>query len=136
MAKTTTPQYWDNTRYVTTDPGDSYLGNPTWMPDGYVDYMDEYAMQMALVNPYTISSLWARELCFHDKGDEVYGGSAYAFIPTETQVKSMIALVNINTATEGPVYYEDPQMNNLLQSLYQSATQLWQELRKAGGTGW
>ncbi len=125
--------YTDNTQY----PGSGdYQGIPSWAPDGYIDMQDALAQQMALVNPFMVSQLWSRELAFHEIGDEYYGGSPYAYIPTETQVKSMIALVNINTVLEGPLHQEDPSMNSLLQSLYSSASQLWTEIRRAGGTGW
>lgn len=123
-------------RIPKAQPPQPFVGLDNWAPDGFVDPMDEYAQSMALINPYLAAQLWSRNAAFKDKGDESFGGSSYAYIPTEAQVGAAIAVANFTVAAQGPVQSQDPQMNQLIQSLYQQANQFWIQLRNSRGNGW
>lgn len=126
-------QAWDNTLYPRPD---DFGGNPTWAPNGFISSEDERAEKMALINPHMVNMAWSRELAFHEIGDEYYGGSAYAYIPTELQIASLVRRINLDTPTEGPVHFNEPGQLQIVQSLYHSLNELWQKIRAAGGTGW
>jgi hypothetical protein len=127
-------QLWDNTAYP--DSNDLFGGNTTWAPNGYISHQDEYNQQLALINPHMVNMAWSRELAFQEKGDEFYGGSTYAYIPTEMQIASLVRRINLDTPTEGPVHFNEPGQLQIVQSLYQSLNELWRKIREAGGTGW
>lgn len=121
---------------VDTYDAQPFLGEFDWTPTGHIDPMDEYAEHMALINPFYVSQMWARNAAFKERGDESFGGSSYAYIPTEAQVGAAIAVANFTVASEGPVQSQDPQMNQLIQGLYQQANDFWKQLRNSSGNGW
>lgn len=117
---------------------------PTWEENGFTDVMDEMVMQRALINTqlavqrfeYSNNFIFAQGTSFMDIGDEWYGGATFAYIPTEMQIGSAIALMQRHSPNEGPVYYDDPGMNSLLNGLYRNAQDFWKELAQANSTGW
>ena len=118
---------------------DSFLNNPTWAPQGFVDPMDEYVMQWHVANAAVQPAMfYAYRYPFDGRqnGDETFGGNSYQYIPTEVQVSAAIAMRNMASAGELPVQNNDPGMTQLLQNLYQRTAQFWQDIRNAAGTGW
>ena len=120
---------------------DDFLGDPTWAPQGFVSEEDERVMYYHAVTANVLirEMAYAYNLPFTahaDRGDEVYGGDPFQYIPTEVQVGAAIAMRNMAAAGELPVHAESPGMAQLLQSLYQRTAQFWQDIRNASGTGW
>lgn len=121
---------------------DDFLGIDTWAPQGYVSAKDEQVMYYHSVT----ANVRIRELAYswnnnftaagRDRGDEVYGGNSFQYIPTEVEVGAAIAMRNMATADVLPVQANSPGMAQLLQSLYQRTAQFWQDIRNASGTGW
>ncbi|SRR5579875_2917362 len=111
-----------------------YLGMLPYGPNGFVSEADEKAQAYKLINPYLVNEHWRNVLCFKDKGDEYYGGSSYAYIPTNFQLISALELVNRSNINEAPYHTNEPSMNNLLQGIYGSISTLWNNIRKATGT--
>lgn len=102
--------------------------------EGYSNASDQQAQQQALYNPYLSVQHWRDKLCFQDLGDESYDVNAYAYIPTEMQIISMLAANNRQLPNEGPTYNLEPGMNNLLQGIQQSIQRLLANIRQATGT--
>ena len=117
-----------------TKPNDNHLGTfPTGI-DGFSSRLDQEAQQRALVNPYLSTQHWRDKLCFQDLGDETFDPNAYAYIPTEWQILSMIAARNRQLPNEGPSFQLEPGMNNLLQGIQKSVQNLLNNIREATGT--
>lgn len=112
-----------------------------WSPSGYVDMEDEIAQNRIMVyGPFASAQRYAWEFPFDGRqnGDETALESyQWGWIPTETQVASAVALQNMgNHRGEVPYTQNDPLQNQLLQAIYRSANQFWQETRNTNGTGW
>ena len=117
-----------------TNPYDAHLGTIPTGNEGYSNNTDHVAMQRALINPYLSNMHWRDKLCFKDHGDEYYDPNAYAYIPTETQIISLIASHNRQLPAEGPTYQLEPGMNNLLHAIQASVQRLLNNIRQATGT--
>jgi hypothetical protein len=120
---------------------DRYIGNPTWAEQGFVSPEDEDRMHWQYVqnNIAMVGLRYAYDVCFSNdpyKGDEVYGGDAFQYIPTEVEVGAAIAMRNMSTAGEAPIQTNDPGMTQLVQGIYQNMARFWQDIRNASGTGW
>jgi hypothetical protein len=85
-----------------------------------------------------VNQFYAYNLPFNGRmdADESFGGESFQYIPTEVQVGAAIAMRNMAEAGELPIQSNEPGMTQLLQSLYQSTTSFWQNIRQAAGTGW
>jgi hypothetical protein len=117
-----------------------FQNSPTWAPNGYIDPMDEYALQDAYAkrNQYLSNLYYAYNFPFDGRqiADETYGGNAFQYIPTEIEIGAAIAMRNMAEANELPIQTNDPGMSQLLQSIYQRTVSFWQNVRQASGTGW
>ena len=118
-----------------------YLNDWGWAPQGFINAQDERDMAYRHVacNERMPMLAYAYALPFTehaDKGDEVYGGDSFQYIPTEVQMGAAIAMRNLAEAGELPIQTRDPGMNQLLQSLYQRTADFWGMIRQASGTGW
>lgn len=115
--------------------------NQAWSPSGYVSLQDEIAQNRLLENgPFAYAQNYAWSFPFNGRqnGDEhALVSYQWGWIPTEMQVASAVALQNIGShAREIPYTQSDPLQNQLLQAIYRSANQFWQEVRLENGTGW
>lgn len=109
-----------------------------WEPAGLVSSQDERAMAAALNNPYTLSQRYLHDLAdFADHGDECHEPNSFAYIPTEVQVASALAVLNMQVMnTPEPVADRTPTLAQLSKSLYSSAADLWREIAVADTEGW
>lgn len=119
---------------------DDFLGRPTWEPGGFVSTEDELAQHAAYAGSIRMAAMnYAYNVPFGsnaDRGDEIYGGDSFQYIPTEIEVGAALAMRNMASAGELPVHTNDPGVQQLLQSIYQNTARFWQDIRNASGTGW
>jgi|SRR6185437_10519302 len=113
---------------------DNFLGEWPYGANGFVNEMDERAQAYRQINPQLVDKHWSYNLAFKDLGDEHYGGSSYAYIPTNFQLISALEMLNRNAPNEEPYHFNEPSMNNLLQGIYGGLSQLWNNIRKSTGT--
>lgn len=128
-----------------TEIGGDFLNLWGYNTSGFISYEDECAQQYVQNNVFLVSKYFSyynnyvspqAETSGRDVGDEYYGGSTFAYIPTEFQIASAISLYSRNAPDMGPVYYHDPGMNQLLNGLYSSMQDFWKEIARANQTGW
>ncbi len=114
----------------------AFLGRKNWKPDGFVSKADEQVQEYytragslppALAYAYSLPSYG---------GQADMTGNEIGWIPTETEIGSAIALRNMAEVSGGatPVQVDDPQQNQILQSLYASTAAFWEDIRRASGT--
>lgn len=117
---------------------DSFLGLFPWAPSGLVSAEDERAQSVALNNPFTLGRRYLHDAYDAlDHGDECFEPNTFGLIPTETQVASALAALNMQVmATPEPVMDRSPSLAQLTQSLYSQAGDLWAEIAAADTEGW
>lgn len=118
---------------------DNFAGLLPWGPSGLASSADEVAISGAATrNPWAAQMDYLTGLADSvDQGDEHYEQNTFAYIPTELQVGPALAVINAQiNATAEPIQSNDPTLTQLMRSLYQRSSELWQEIAAADTEGW
>ncbi len=130
---------------VDSTGGTGFLAD-AWRPNGFIDPGSLAALlDAARHSIYMPAQIYARYDPFVEpyRADESFMPVDFQYIPTESQIGAGIAALNMQAAGIRPGAEKtndypgagQPAMQQLIQSLYSQAADLWQELRAANNTG-
>lgn len=111
-----------------------------YAPNGFINPADERAQHAAMMNPWYESQKFLESELPGLAGDEHYQTNTFGWIPTEQQVAAGIAVINMQAdVNQGPYETKSPALAQLIKSLYDNASSLWQTIYRvdaSGGEGW